>query len=217
MYNTLIDSKKINLCLMLCMTFILISSSPLPFLSFGKINAQDSRYNSNNTGSFSKEQIDEGVGGGSGADIGTATILNLDNQTQEQQQQPRMNSCINMMNPGMMTFYAYGSIMGSIKSGPVLNSSLSQIHTSLSQAATAAEKEIGNNSHAIEAYLCEANGYLVYMIWLRSPNNYITDVIVDPANGKILLKNSNLFPPLQQNMSADDMMMMMRDTPRINR
>lgn len=197
------------------MTFILISSSLSPFLSFGIINAQNSRYDSNITGNFSKEQVNGGGGGDSGADIGTTSILNLDNQTQQQQQQPRMNSCLNMMNPGMMTFYAYGSIVGSIKSGPVLNRSLSQITTSLSQAAIAAEKEIGNNSHAIEAYLCEANGYLVYMIWLRSPNTDITDVIVDPANGKILLKNSNLFPPLQYNMSADDMMMM-HDVPRIN-
>lgn len=214
MYYALIDSKKINLCLMLCMTFILISSSLSSFLSFGIINAPNSRYDSNNTGNFSIEHVN----GGGGSDIGTTTILNLDNQTQQQQQQPRMNSCLNMMNPGMMTFYAYGSVVGSIKSGPVLNSSLSQITTSLSQAAIVAEKEIGNNSHAIEAYLCEANGYLVYMIWLRSPNTDITDVIVDPANGKILLKNSNLFPPPQHNMSADDMMMMMmHDVPRINR
>jgi hypothetical protein len=115
-----------------------------------------------------------------------------------------------MMNPGMMTYYAYGSIVGSIKSGPVLNDSLSQIKISLSQAATAAEKEIGNNSHAIEAYLCDANGYLVYMIWLRGQHTAaadITDAIVDPANGKILLKNSNLFPPLQQNLSSDSMIM----------
>jgi uncharacterized membrane protein YkoI len=200
------------------MTFILISCSPLSFLSIGKIDAQDSRNDSNNTGSFSKEQAyGSGGSGGSGsnADIGTTTILNLDNQTQQQQQkqqQPRMNSCLNMMNPGMMTFYAYGSIIGSIKSGPDLNMSLSQITTSLSQAATAAETEIGNKSHAIEAYLCDANGYLVYMIWLRSPNTDITDVIVDPANGRILLKNSNLFPPVQQNMSgANDMMRMMHD------
>ena len=140
------------------------------------------------------------------ADIGTTTLMNLDNQTQ-QSSLLRMNSCLNMMNPGMMTYYAYGSIVGSIKSGPVLNDSLSQIKISLSQAATAAEKEIGNNSHAIEAYLCDANGYLVYMIWVRGAHTGITDAIVDPANGKTLLKNSNLFPPSQQNLSSDSMNM----------
>jgi uncharacterized membrane protein YkoI len=201
--------KKINLYLILCLGFILISNNLLSFLSFS-VKAQSSELHTNNsTDNYSKAQGNGGndtAAAADAADIGTTTLMNLDNQTQ-QSSQPRMNSCLNMMNPGMMTFYAYGSIIGSIKSGPVLNHSLSQIKISLSQAATAAEKEIGNNSHAIEAYLCDANGYLVYMIWLRGLHTDITDAIVDPANGKILLKNSNLFPPLQQNMSSDSMIM----------
>jgi uncharacterized membrane protein YkoI len=120
------------------------------------------------------------------------SIITSSNQTQE----AKMNPCLNMMNPGMMTEYAYNTINGSIKLGTNLNSSLSQIKISLSQAATIAEQEIGNNSNAVETYLCNANGYLIYMIWLRNSNTgSTTDVLVDPANGKILLKNSNLFPP----------------------
>jgi hypothetical protein len=75
-----------------------------------------------------------------------------------------------MMNPGMMTMYAYNNITGSLKLDPILNNTISQIKISLSQAATTAEQELGNNSHVIEAYLCDANGYLVYMIWLRGQN-----------------------------------------------
>ena len=113
-----------------------------------------------------------------------------------------MNPCLNMMNPGMMTEYAYNTVNGSIKLGTNLNSSLSQIKISLSQAASIAEQEIGNNSHAVEAYLCNANGYLIYMIWLRNSNTgNTTDVLVDPANGNTLLKNSNFFPALPQQQS----------------
>jgi hypothetical protein len=127
--------------------------------------------------------------------------LNSENQTQ----MTRINPCLNMMNPGMMTMYGYNNIAGSIKLDPILNNSLSHITISLSQAATIAEKEIGNNSRSIEAYLCDANGYLVYMIWVRSPYADTTDVIVDPSNGHILLKNSNLFP--QQKSMGNHMMM----------
>jgi uncharacterized membrane protein YkoI len=113
------------------------------------------------------------------------------------------------MNPGMMTEYAYNAVNGSIKLGTKLNSSLSQIKISLSQAATMAEQEIGNNSHAVEAYLCNTNGYLIYMIWLRNSNTgNTTDVLVDPANGKTLLKNSNLFPPITQQQQQLSMNMM---------
>ena len=122
-----------------------------------------------------------------------ASVINSENQSQT----AKINPCLNMMNPAMVTFYAYNNIKGSIKIGQVLNNTISQIKISLSKAATVAEKEIGNNSHAIEAYLCDANGYMVYMIWVLSPNANTIDVVVDPANGKILLKDSNLLS--QQN------------------
>jgi len=138
--------------------------------------------------------------------LGNTRII-TSNQTQE----AKMNPCLNMMNPGMMTEYAYNTVNGSIKLGTNLNSSLSQIKISLSQAATMAEQKIGNNSHAVEAYLCNANGYLIYMVWLRNSNNgSTTDILVDPVNGKTLLKNSNLFPPLslsQQQQSQSSMNM----------
>jgi uncharacterized membrane protein YkoI len=99
------------------------------------------------------------------------------------------------MNPGMMTMYAYDNINGTIKLKPLLNNTLSQVKISLSQAAAIAEKDLGTRSRAIEAYLCEVNGYLVYMTWVISSNADAIDVVIDSGNGKILLKNSNLSPP----------------------
>jgi hypothetical protein len=169
-------NQRIFLYLTVFLAIILISSNILSLLSFTRTNAQIADVYVNNT------TPSEGT-----------SIINSGNQTQI----PKMNPCLNMMNPGMMTMYAYNNITGSLKLDPILNNTISQIKISLSQAATTAEQEIGNKSHAIEAYLCDANGYLVYMIWLRSQNSDTTDVIIDPANGKVLLKNSNLFT--QQN------------------
>jgi hypothetical protein len=177
-------NQTIFLYLTVFLAIIIISSNILSLLSFTKINAQIADVYVNNTTPSE----------------GTSIIIS-GNQTQI----PKMNPCLNMMNPGMMTMYAYNNITGSLKLDPILNNTISQIKISLSQAATTAEHEIGNNSHAIEAYLCDANGYLVYMIWLRGQNTDTTDVIIDPANDKVLLKNSNLFP---QQKSMDNHMMM---------
>lgn len=177
-------NQRIILYLTVFLAIIIISSNILSLLSFSRINAQIADVYVNNTT----------------PSVGTSIIIS-GNQTQIS----KMNPCLNMMNPGMMTMYAYNNITGSLKLDPILNNTISQIKISLSQAATTAEQEIGNNSHAIEAYLCDANGYLVYMIWLRGQNADTTDVIIDPANGKVLLKNSNLFP---QQKSMDNHMMM---------
>ena len=173
-------------------TMILVLSNLIFVLPLKNINGQhvDKYVNNDNTNNA----------------LGNTRII-TSNQTQE----AKMNPCLNMMNPGMMTEYAYNTVNGSIKLGTNLNSSLSQIKISLSQAATMAEQKIGNNSHAVEAYLCNANGYLIYMVWLRNSNNgSTTDILVDPVNGKTLLKNSNLFPPLslsQQQQSQSSMNM----------
>ena len=173
-------------------TMILVLSNLIFVLPLKNINGQhvDKYVNNDNTNNA----------------LGNTRII-TSNQTQE----AKMNPCLNMMNPGMMTEYAYNTVNGSIKLGTNLNSSLSQIKISLSQTATMAEQKIGNNSHAVEAYLCNANGYLIYMVWLRNSNNgSTTDILVDPVNGKTLLKNSNLFPPLslsQQQQSQSSMNM----------
>jgi hypothetical protein len=63
----------------------------------------------------------------------------------------------------------------------------SQIKTSLSDASSAAEKSIGNNSHAVAAHISDENGYLVYVVAIADSNGKVHKLIIDPANGKILL------------------------------
>jgi uncharacterized membrane protein YkoI len=177
-------NSRISLSLTIYLVSIIISSNICSLSLFDNINAQITGNNTNST-ITSKE----------------TTVIDSENQTQ----MAKMNPCLNLMNPGMMTVDAYNNIVGSLKIGKVLNNTFSQIKISLSKAATIAEKEIGNNSHAIEAYLCDANGYIVYMIWVRSPNANTIDAVVDPTNGKILLKDSNLL--LQQNSGDSHMVM----------
>jgi len=106
-------------------------------------------------------------------------------------------SAAGRMGPGMMMA---PNITGSVNLTTTIGNALaSQIKVGLSQAAAAAEKAVGNNSHAVSAHLGEANGYLVYTIWLVDSNYKFHKAIVDVANGKVL---SN------QQISMREMMMM---------
>jgi hypothetical protein len=62
----------------------------------------------------------------------------------------------------------------------------SQVHATLGNAATSAEKLVGANSHATSANLREERGYLVYTVWVKDSNDNSHKVIVDPGNGKVL-------------------------------
>lgn len=76
-----------------------------------------------------------------------------------------------MMNKAKMTMasglnYTKGeNITGSIDfMSAIAKAIASQIKTSLSDATIAAEKSIGNNSHAVSAHIGDENGYLVYVV-----------------------------------------------------
>jgi hypothetical protein len=106
-------------------------------------------------------------------------------------------SAAGRMGPGMMMA---PNITGSVNLTTTIGNALaSKIKVGLSQAADAAEKAVGNNSHAVSAHLGEANGYLVYTVWLVDSNYKFHKAIVDVANGKVL---SN------QQISMREMMMM---------
>jgi uncharacterized membrane protein YkoI len=62
----------------------------------------------------------------------------------------------------------------------------SKVNVSLSDAATTAEASVGNNSHAVAAYIDEQNGYLVYTVMVIDPSMNFSKVIVDPGNGQVL-------------------------------
>jgi uncharacterized membrane protein YkoI len=106
------------------------------------------------------------------------------------------------MGPGMM---AAPNITGSVNLTTTIGNALaSQIKVGLSQAAAAAEKAVGNNSHAVSAHLGEANGYLVYTVLLVDSSYKFHKAIVDVASGQVL---SNQQIPMGVGPSSMGMMM----------
>jgi hypothetical protein len=63
----------------------------------------------------------------------------------------------------------------------------SNINVSLSDASTAAETSVGNDSHAVSAELGEKSGFLVYNVMVIDPSMNFSKVVVDPGNGEVLL------------------------------
>lgn len=79
------------------------------------------------------------------------------------------------------------NITGSIPFGPTIAKAIaSQIHVSLANASTTAEKAVGANAHAAAARIGVVHGFLVYMALVVDSNNIFHAVIVDPGNGKVL-------------------------------
>jgi hypothetical protein len=77
-----------------------------------------------------------------------------------------------MMGPGMMMAAAAPNVTGSVSLSSVIGN--------------AAEKTVGNNSHAVSAHLGQANGYLVYTVWVVDSGFKFHRAIVDVGNGKVL-------------------------------
>ena len=148
----------------------------------------------------------------------TSTILTTETLSAQMMGSP------DMMNKGKMAMgsglnYTKGeNITGSIDfMSAIAKAIASQIKTSLSDASGAAEKSIGNNSHAVSAHVSDENGYLVYVVAIVDSNGKLHKVIIDPSNGKILvsreLSGFEALMMLHQGMSSGGhgMSMMGRD------
>jgi uncharacterized membrane protein YkoI len=85
----------------------------------------------------------------------------------------------------------------------------SNINVSLSDASTAAETSVGNDSHAVSAELEEKNGFLVYNVMVIDPSMNFSKVVVDPGNGEVLLSEqiSKEEHMMMHEMGGRDMMM----------
>jgi uncharacterized membrane protein YkoI len=85
----------------------------------------------------------------------------------------------------------------------------SNINVSLSDASTAAETSVGNDSHAVSAELGEKNGFLVYNVMVIDPSMNFSKVVVDPGNGEVLLSEqiSKEQHMMMHEMGGRDMMM----------
>jgi len=80
------------------------------------------------------------------------------------------------------------NITGSINFiSAIVKAIASQMKISLNDASTAAEKSIGNNSHAVSAHVGDENGYLIYDVAVVDSNGKVHKLIIDPSNGKTLL------------------------------
>lgn len=123
---------------------------------------------------------------------------------------PPSSSAAGRMGPGMMMMAA-PNITGSVNLTTTIGNALaSQIKVGLSQAANAAEKAVGNNSHAVSAHLGQANGYLVYTVLLVDGSYKFHKAIVDVANGKVLSNQQitmKVGPQSMGMMMQHDMMM----------
>ena len=119
------------------------------------------------------------------------------------------------MGPGMMggnqstmmmqMMEAGQNVTGSINLFSTISNAIeTQVKVSLSEAASTAEGAVGNSSHAVAAHIGEANGYLIYCVWVLGPNMNTNMVIVDPGNGQVL---SNTQISLQQLMMMGPGMM----------
>jgi hypothetical protein len=79
------------------------------------------------------------------------------------------------------------NITGTVAIGPTIAKAIaSQVHVSLANASTIAEKAAGPNAHAVAVRIGVVHGYLVYMGLVIDSNNNFHGVLVDPGNGKVL-------------------------------
>lgn len=86
---------------------------------------------------------------------------------------------------GMMS----ANLTSSIPLNPSLSPKaiISQVHVSLVNASTTAEKSVGTNAHSISVRFGAANGHLVYVASVYDMNTgTLHGVLVDPGNGKLI-------------------------------
>ena len=91
-------------------------------------------------------------------------------------------------NQSKMMMGTYGpNITGSVPLGPTIAKAISsQVHVSLANASTTAEKAVGANAHAAAVRIGVVHGFLVYMALVVDSNNNFHGVLVDAGNGKVL-------------------------------
>ena len=110
-----------------------------------------------------------------------------------------------MTGPEMMSGMKGENVTGSINLMSIFTKAIgAQVKVSLSEAATTAETNIGNGSHAVAARIGQENGFLVYTIKVIDSNMKFHKLIIDPADGKVLL--SRELSPMESMMMKLGMM-----------
>jgi hypothetical protein len=70
---------------------------------------------------------------------------------------------------------------------PIVNGFKSLMRASLLDAITTAQNSLGGNSTTVAAFIHPSNGFIVYDTFVLDANNNIHKIVVDPANGRILI------------------------------
>ena len=91
-------------------------------------------------------------------------------------------------NQSKMMMGKYGpNVTGSVPLGPTIAKAIaSQVHVTLANASTTAEKAVGANAHAVAVRIGVVHGFLVYMALVLDSNYGFHGVLVDAGNGKVL-------------------------------
>ena len=112
-------------------------------------------------------------------------------------------------NQSKMMIRTYGpNITGTIPFGPTIAKAISsQVHVSLANASTTAEKAVGANAHAAAVRIGVVHGFLVYMALVLDSNNNFHGVLVDAGNGKVLASTQlSMGAMMQMGMMGPSMM-----------
>ncbi len=91
-------------------------------------------------------------------------------------------------NQSKMMVGTYGpNITGSVPLGPTIAKAIaSQVHVTIANASTTAEKAVGANAPAVAVRIGVVRGFLVYMALVIDSNYGFHGVLVDAGNGKVL-------------------------------
>jgi hypothetical protein len=91
-------------------------------------------------------------------------------------------------NQNYFMMYTYGpNITGSVKVGPTITKTIeSQVHISLANASTIAEKAVGANAHTATVRIGIVYGFLAYKALVVDSNYGYHEILVDAGNGKVL-------------------------------
>jgi uncharacterized membrane protein YkoI len=115
------------------------------------------------------------------------------------------NNTGGMTGQNMMSKMKGENVTGSINLMSIFSKAIgAEVKVSLSEAATSAESNIGNGSHAVAAHIGQENGFLVYTIKVIDSNMKVHKLIIDPADGKVLL--SRELSPMESMMMKLGMM-----------
>jgi uncharacterized membrane protein YkoI len=103
-------------------------------------------------------------------------------------------------NQSKMMMGTFGpNITGTIQLGPIIAKAISsQVHVSLANASTTAEKAVGANAHAAAVKIGVVHGFLVYMALVVDSNNNVHGVLVDAGNGKVLASTQLSMAAMEQ-------------------